>query len=85
MKEEKEYSLATTEIVDRLHKYDFEDEDYGEKLFYIKQDIQSLIHLFALIHNVIGERVSPEQWEMLDKTRDTLIDYLEKYHLNKQE
>ena len=85
MKEEKEYSLATTEIVDLLHKYDFEDEDYGEKLFYIKQDIQSLIHLFALIHNVVGERTSPEQWEMLDKTRDTLIDYLETYHLNKQE
>jgi hypothetical protein len=85
MKEEEEYSLATTEIVDLLHKYDFEDEDYGERLFYIKQDIQSLIHLFALIHNVIGERTSHEQWEILDKTRDTLIEFLEKYHLNKQE
>jgi hypothetical protein len=83
MKEEKEYTEATTEIVYLLQKYDFEDEDFGEDSFDVKEDIQSLIHLFALIHNVIGERVSPSEWEMLDKTRDTLIDYLEKYHLNK--
>jgi hypothetical protein len=83
MKKEKEYTQVTTEIVYLLQKYDFEDEDFGEDSFDVKEDIQSLIHLFALINKVIGHRTSPEEWEMLDKTRDTLIDYLEKYHLNK--
>jgi hypothetical protein len=85
MKEEKEYTLETTQTVELLQKYDFEDEDFGEDSFDVKEDIQSLIHLFALINKVIGHRTSPEEWEMLDKTRDTLIDYLETYHLNKQE
>jgi len=85
MEKEEEYTEATTQIVSQLLKYDYKDEDFGENSFYVKEDIQSLIHLFALIHNIVGERTSPEQWEMLDKTRDTLIEYLETYHLNKQE
>jgi hypothetical protein len=83
MKKEKEYTQVTTEIVYLLQKYDFEDKDFSEDSFDVKEDIQSLIHLFALIYKIIGKRTSPEEWEMLDKTRDTLIDYLETYHLNK--
>lgn len=79
MEKEEEYTLATTQIISRLQKYDFKDEDFGEDSFYVKQDIQSLVHLFALIDNIIGERTSPEMWEMVDNTRDTLIDYLQKY------
>jgi len=85
MKEEKEYTLTTTQTVELLQKYDFEDEDFGEDSFDVKLKIQNLVHLFALINNEVGHCTSPEEWEMLDKTRDTLIDYLETYHLNKQE
>lgn len=84
MKKEKEYTQVTTEIVYLLQKYDFEDKDFSEDSFDVKEDIQSLIHLFALIYKIIGKRTSPKEWEMLDKTRDTLIDYLETYHLNKK-
>jgi len=53
MKEEKEYTLATTQTVELLQKYDFEDEDFGEDSFDVKLKIQNLKYKFIKINKFI--------------------------------
>ena len=66
-----------------LAKYQIKQEDWDNvNLVEIKMKAESVVSLFVVLENILATHISPEESEMIDKTKNHLLKYLDDFFIN---
>lgn len=66
-----------------LAKYQIKQEDWDNvNLVEMKMKAESVVSLFVVLENILAPHISPEESEMIDKTKNHLLNYLDEFFIN---
>lgn len=72
-----------TENIELLEKYKINLDDWDNmQIVDMKMKAETIISCFICIENTLAPHISPKESEIIQKTKECLLSYLDKYFIN---